>query len=67
MIIVDSSVWIDYFGGVENRQTNTMDDILGQRIVAVGDLIVPVGLALSIDYTAILTPSGQRSRWPPTE
>lgn len=40
MIIVDSSVWIDYFTGIVNKQTNTLDDVLGQRLVAIGDLIL---------------------------
>ncbi len=40
MIIVDSSVWIDYFTGVANKQTDTLDKTLGQRPVAVGDLIL---------------------------
>jgi len=40
MIMVDSSVWIDYFTGVDNTQTNTLDSILGLEPVAVGDLIL---------------------------
>jgi len=40
MIVVDSSVWIDYFTGVVNKQTDTLDKTLGQRLVAVGDLIL---------------------------
>ena len=40
MIMVDSSVWIDYFNGVENKQTDTLDGVLGIRPVAVGDLIL---------------------------
>ena len=40
MILVDSSVWIDYFNGNENKQTNTLNDALGVRPVAVGDLIL---------------------------
>lgn len=39
MIIVDSSVWIDYFCGTDTKQTETLDQILGIRPVAVGDLI----------------------------
>lgn len=38
--MIDSSVWIDYFNGVESRETNLLDDILGQRDVALGDLIL---------------------------
>jgi hypothetical protein len=40
MIMVDSSVWIDYFTGVASKQTDTLDKILGQEPVAVGDLIL---------------------------
>jgi predicted nucleic acid-binding protein len=40
MIMVDSSVWIDYFTGVTSKQTDTLDKTLGQEPVAVGDLIL---------------------------
>ena len=40
MIMVDSSVWIDYFTGVVSKQTDTLDKTLGQEPVAVGDLIL---------------------------
>lgn len=40
MIVVDSSVWIDYFGGAENKQTNKLDESLGLMPVAIGDLIL---------------------------
>ncbi len=40
MILVDSSVWIDYFNGVDNRQTDTLNRTLGIKPVAVGDLIL---------------------------
>ena len=40
MILVDSGVWIDYFNGVDNKQTVTLNDTLGKRPVAVGDLIL---------------------------
>ena len=40
MILVDSSVWIDYFSGTDNKQTNKLDNILGLKPVAVGDLIL---------------------------
>lgn len=40
MIIVDSSVWIDYFSGVDNKQTNALDNTLGLKPVAIGDLIL---------------------------
>ena len=39
MIIADTSVWIDYFNGNENRHTNTLDVALVEGTVAIGDLI----------------------------
>ena len=40
MIVVDSSVWVDYFNGRETAQTDYLDSILGVEPVAVGDLIL---------------------------
>lgn len=40
MILVDSSVWIDFFNGVENAETNKLDETLGLEEVAIGDLIL---------------------------
>ncbi|MBV9215830.1 MAG: PIN domain nuclease [Acidobacteria bacterium] len=40
MILIDSSVWIDYLNGKDNAQTKTMSDILGQRQIVVTDLIM---------------------------
>ena len=40
MILVDSSVWIDYFNGVINPPSDKLDDLLGREPLAVGDLIV---------------------------
>lgn len=40
MIVVDTSVWIDYFNGKESDETNILDSSLGKQEVAVGDLIV---------------------------
>lgn len=40
MILVDSSVWIDYFRGARTRQTNALDGLLGKEPVATGDLIL---------------------------
>ncbi len=38
-ILVDTSVWIEYFNGQENKETNTLDNALGNEVVAIGDLI----------------------------
>lgn len=40
MILVDSSVWIDYFSGNESTETDFLDAALGNRNVAIGDLIL---------------------------
>ncbi len=40
MILVDSSVWIDYFNGAIRRETDLLDDLLGRDLVLVGDLIL---------------------------
>ena len=39
MILVDSSVWIDYFRSVDTPQAALLDSILGRSPLAVGDLI----------------------------
>ena len=40
MILVDSSVWIDYFRGSGTWQTDRLDGLLGNQPLAVGDLIL---------------------------
>ena len=40
MIVVDSSVWIDYFTGRNTPQSDKLHSLLGQELVAVGDLIL---------------------------
>ena len=40
MILVDSSVWIDYFKGTVTAQTELLDSLLGQEPLAIGDLIL---------------------------
>ncbi len=40
MILVDSSVWIDYFNGVDNPQSNYLYDNLGREVFVTGDLIM---------------------------
>lgn len=40
MILVDSSVWIDFFRGVATPQTDRLDALLGTEPLAVGDLIL---------------------------
>lgn len=40
MILVDSSVWIDYFRGTVTPKTEKLDSLLGVEPVATGDLIL---------------------------
>ncbi|MEE7626516.1 PIN domain nuclease [Methylobacter sp. Wu8] len=40
MILVDSSVWIDYFNGTETLATKKLDNLLGVQPVCIGDLIL---------------------------
>jgi predicted nucleic acid-binding protein len=40
MIIVDSSVWIDYFNGNDIPEVVKLDQLLGQELLGVGDLIL---------------------------
>jgi hypothetical protein len=40
MIIVDSSVWIDYFNGKKTQQTDWLDYSIGDIPVIMGDLIL---------------------------
>lgn len=40
MILVDSSVWIDYFNGKDNPHTDYLDRILGVEPVGLGDLML---------------------------
>ncbi len=40
MILVDSSVWIDYFRGIGTWQADQLDGLLGNQPLAVGDLIL---------------------------
>jgi predicted nucleic acid-binding protein len=40
VILVDSSVWIDYFRGVSNPQTDALDWLLASEPLATGDLIL---------------------------
>ncbi len=40
MIMVDSSVWIDYFNGQRTWQTNLLDNLLSDVPVIIGNLIL---------------------------
>ena len=40
MILVDSSVWRDYFKGTITPQTEKLDSLLGHEPLAIGDLVL---------------------------
>lgn len=40
MILVDSSVWIDYFRGTSTPESDKLDSLLGTEPLAIGDLIL---------------------------
>lgn len=40
MILVDSSVWIDYFRGETTPQTDKLDVLFGIDLIGLGDLIL---------------------------
>lgn len=55
MIIVDSSVWIDYFNGQDTLQTDKLDELLGVELLGIGDIIVTEvlqGFRADRDYRA---------------
>ncbi len=56
MILVDSSVWIDYFRGTSTAQTERLDRLLDIEPLAVGDLIlteVLQGFESDRDFNAV--------------
>jgi predicted nucleic acid-binding protein len=38
MIVVDSSVWIDFFNGRPTSEADALNELLGERPIVVGDL-----------------------------
>lgn len=40
MILVDSSVWIDYFRGTSTAQADKLDSLLGSEPLAIGDIVL---------------------------
>ena len=55
MILVDSSVWIDFFNGTETLATKKLDSLLGLQPICTGDLIlteVLQGFRQDQDYQA---------------
>jgi predicted nucleic acid-binding protein len=44
-ILVDTSVWVGYFGGIVSRETDYLHNLLGQGYLETGDLIAAEVLA----------------------
>lgn len=40
MIIVDTSVWVDFFNGKLSKETDGLDSLLGTQEILLGDLIL---------------------------
>ena len=40
MIVVDSSVWIDYFNGRPTAEADLLDLLMGRALLVIGDLIM---------------------------
>jgi predicted nucleic acid-binding protein len=53
MVLVDTSVWVDYFNGLETPRTKRLDQLLGSGRLLTGDLILAEllqGFAKDADY-----------------
>ena len=53
MVLVDTSVWIDYFNGVNSQPADRLDGLLGTGRLLIGDLILTEllqGFARDADY-----------------
>jgi predicted nucleic acid-binding protein len=40
MLVVDTTVWVDYFNGQINAETDYLDRALSEELILVGDLIL---------------------------
>ena len=57
MVVVDTSVWVDFLNGRRCRQTDLLDDLLTREFVLTGDLIVAEvlqGIRTDADYQETL-------------
>lgn len=58
MILVDTSVWIDYFNDRPSSQARQLEAFLGRRPIAIGDLMLTEilqGIRRDTDYAKMLT------------
>jgi hypothetical protein len=70
VILVDSSVWVDYFRGVATPQTEGLERLLGQEPLGIGDLMlaeVPQGFRrrprLQLRAAPVFGARGGGDRW----
>lgn len=40
MLVVDTTVWVDYFNGQINAETDYLDRVISEEVILVGDLIL---------------------------
>ena len=55
MIFVDSSVWIDYFNGVESKETDFLNEAFSTDSICLGDIVlaeVLQGFRIDRDFSA---------------
>ena len=53
MVLVDTSVWVDFFNGVDTAEVNELDVLLGSARIMIGDLILAEllqGFTPNVDY-----------------
>ncbi|HXS26119.1 MAG TPA: PIN domain nuclease [Steroidobacteraceae bacterium] len=53
MVLIDTSVWVDFFNGVSSAETDELDRLLGTGRILIGDLILAEilqGFARDTDY-----------------
>lgn len=53
MVLVDTSVWVDFFNGVDTPEVDRLDRLLGTGRILIGDLILAEilqGFARNVDY-----------------
>ena len=60
MILVDSSVWIDYFRSADTPQVALLDSFFGRSPLAVGDLIAAEVLQGVHDEREVNSPATKR-------
>lgn len=52
MILVDTSVWIDYFRGTPTPEAEKLDALLGSELIITGDLVLVEVLCRALTPTA---------------